>query len=244
MRRWVIVAVIGALVVAGLIFAFARGGSSGDTAAAADWQADLVTWESEQAEALVLPEGTALSAVVTGDAMSPIGGDGTEESVDEVNAACTRLTAFTDQVRDTAGPPAIPVDVEATEEQTEAFEADLAAMTSFQQAVQAPAATLRQFCGTYPVLIGAHQSEGAADEARQTFAQALDAQCPLPDLAEACSALSAGAQQAAEEDDGEPGSPPAIDRAQIREVIAAELNAAEQDIDGAATTFAADLTSA
>ena len=243
MRRWVIVAVVAVLVIAGLIFAFARGGSDGDTAAAADWQADLVAWESEQAEALVVPEGTALSAVVTGAAMSPIGGDGTQESIDEVNAACTRLTAFADQVRDAPGPPAIPTDVDATEEQTEAFEAVLAAMTSFQQAVQDPGATLRQFCGTYPVLISAHQSDGDLDEARQMFATALDAQCPLPDLAEACTALSTGAQQAGAGGDGEPGSPPAVEPAQIRQVIAGGLTAAEQEIDGAATAFAADLGS-
>lgn len=243
MRRWVIVAVVAVLVVAGLIFAFVRGGSDGDTAAAADWQADLVAWESKQAEALVVPEGAALSAVVTGAAMSPIGGDGTEESIDEVNAACTRLTAFADQVRDAPGPPAIPAGVDATEEQTEAFEADLAAMTSFQQAVQDPGATLRQFCGTYPVLISAHQSDGDLDEARQMFATALDAQCPLPDLAAACSDLSSGAQQGGESGDGDPGSPAALEPAQIRQVIADELTAAEQEIDGAASAFAADLGS-
>lgn len=235
--------VVGVLIVAGLAIALTRGGGE-DTVAAADWQADLAAWESEQAEALVLPEGTALSAVVTGDAMSPIGTGGTEESVDEVNAACTRLLAFADQVRDTPGPPAIPADVEASAEQTEVFEADLAALTTFQQAVQTPAATLRQFCGTYPVLIGAHQSDGDEEEARSTFAQALHAQCPLPDLADACSALSTGAQMAAGGQEGEPGSPPAIEPDRIRSVIAEQLAAAEEEIDGAATAFADDLASA
>lgn len=235
------------LVSAGVTLALTRD-SGEDRAAAADWQADLVAWESQQAEALQLPDGTALSAVVTGEAMSPIGSDGTRESVDEVNAACTRLTAFADQVRDTPGPPAIPADVEATHEQTEAFEADLAALTTFQQSVQTPGATLRQFCGTYPVLVGAHQSEADTDEARQTFAQALQAQCPLPDLADACGALAAGAQSGGAASDGdqagEPSSPPAIEPGQIRQVITEELTAAEEEIDGAATAFAADLASA
>ncbi|WP_147918421.1 hypothetical protein [Ruania zhangjianzhongii] len=243
MRRWVIVAVVLVLAAAGVTMALTRD-AGGDNAAAADWQADLTGWEGEQAQALVPPDGPALSAVVTGEAMSPLGGDGTEESVDEVNAACTRLTAFADQVRDTPGPPAVPAQVQVSEEQTAAFESDLAALTTFQQAVQEPAATLRQFCGTYPVLIGAHQSDGDADEARQTFAQALDAQCPLPDLADACSALSAGAQQGGEGSGGEPGSPPAIEPARIRQVIVAELTATEEAIDDAATAFAAELASA
>src|SRR5699024_1523301 len=131
----------------------------------------------------------------TGDAMSPIGGDGTQESVDEVNAACTRVTAFAEQVRNAPGPPAIPADTEVTPEQTEAFEADLAALTAFQQAVQEPAATLAQFCGSYPVLISAHQADGA-EQSRQRFTQSLDTQCPLADLADACTALSASAQGA------------------------------------------------
>lgn len=243
MRRWVIVAVVLVLVVAGTAIALTRGGGE-DSAAAADWQADLATWESEQAEALVPPEGPALTDVVTGDAMTPIGAEGTQESVDEVNAACTRLTAFADQVRDTPGPPAIPAEVDPTQEQTAAFEADLAALTTFQHAVEEPGATLRQFCGTYPVLISAHQGHGDSDEARQTFTQALDAQCPLPDLADACSALAAGAQMASEEQDGEPSSPPAIDPAAVRQVIAAELTAAESEIDGAAVAFADALASA
>lgn len=243
MRRWAVVVVVGVLIAVAVTFALTRSSGS-DTAAAADWQADLVAWESEQAEALVLPEGTALTAVVTGDAMSPIGAAGTDESVDEVNAACTRLTAFVDQVRDTPGPPAIPADVEATDEQTAAFEADLAALTTLQQSVQEPGATVRQFCGTYPVLIDAHQSDGDIDEARQMFAQALDAQCPLPALADACAALSSGAQMAAGEQDGEPGSPPAIEPDQIRSEIAEQLAAAEEEIDGAATAFADALASA
>lgn len=233
--------VVVVLAAAALVLALTRGGNQEQERALADWQSDVQSWRAQQVEALALPEGPALTAVVTGAAMTPIGGEGTGESIDEVNAACTRLTAFTDVVRDTPGPPALPAGLDADQDQLAAFEASLAALTTFQQAVSEPAATVRQFCGTYPLLILAHTAEGEADEARLAFARALETQCPLADLAEACRALASGARIAAGDAEGEP---PAIEPERIRSVIAENLAAVEDQIDGAASAFAADLTSA
>lgn len=211
-----------------------RGGDSEQEAALATWQADLAEWESAQSEALVLPDGPALTDVVTGAALSPVGEAGTTESLDEVNAACTRMTAFADQVQDTPGPPALPAEAEADAEQTAAFEADLDALTTFQQAVGGPGATLRQFCGSYPLLITAHTTEDA-EEGQVMFAQALQTQCPLAELAEVCQSLTTGASG---QGDSEP-----VDGEQVRSVLTEQLGAAEEEIDGAASAFVATLTS-
>jgi len=227
MRRWATAGVVVVLVAVVVGVLLTRGGDSEQEAALATWQADLAEWESAQSEALVLPDGPALTDVVTGAALSPVGGAGTAESLDEVNAACTRLTAFADQVQDTPGPPALPIDVDAGAEQTDAFEADLDALTTFQQAVDGPAATVRQFCGTYPLLITAHTVDDA-EEAEVMFAQALRTQCPLAELAEVCESLAAG-------------QGPAPSAEEVPAVVAEQLGAAEVAIDDAATAFAADL---
>src|SRR5690625_6151339 len=51
--------------------------------------------------------------------------------------------------------------------------------------------TIRQFCGTYPLLVTSH-AEGGAD-AVSSFGQALDVQCPLAELDETCAALQEAA---------------------------------------------------
>ncbi len=227
--------VVVVLVAAVVTVLLVRGGDGEQEAALAAWQADLQAWQSEQVEALTLPDGPALTEVVTGAAMAPIGEVGEVESLDEVNAACTRATAFAEQVLSTPGPPAAPATLEPGAEQSAAFEADLAALTTFQQAVAGPQSTLRQFCGTYALLIIAHTTEDA-EEARVLFAQALHSQCPLEELAEECRSLIAGAQ-------GQAGAQP-VDLAAVREVIATSLGAAEDELDGAASAFADALTSA
>ncbi|WP_022917717.1 hypothetical protein [Ruania albidiflava] len=226
MRGWAIAGVVGVLIAVVVAVALTHGGGEEQDAALTSWQDDLAEWETEQMQTLVLPEGPALTDVVTGAALHPIGRDAAVESLDEVNDACTRLTAFADQVDSTPGPPALPTDVTASEEQTADFEADLAALTTFQQALDGPAATVRQFCGTYPLLVTAHTVDDV-EEAEAMFAQALRTQCPLAELAEVCESLAAGQGTA----------PPA----EAPAVVAEQLGAAEAAIDEAASAFAADL---
>ena len=101
-----------------------------------------------------------------------------------------------------------------------------------------PGATLRQFCGTYPVLIGVHNSDGDLDERRLAFAQALETQCPLDEVAEACRSLASGARVAAGDAQGEPTP---IDPDAIRAMISAGLSPAEYEIETAASAFTEDL---
>src|SRR5699024_12662487 len=82
--------------------------------------------------------------------------------VDEVNAACTSLTAYASSVNDAPDPPAAPADDEFTDAERERFDQDLQALDTFRETITTAASTIRQFCGTYPLLVPHHAEGGAA----------------------------------------------------------------------------------
>src|SRR5699024_7060504 len=152
------------------------------------WHQDLQVWEEAQAEALAAPEGPLLSEVVTGAAMTALPPEHADQvaDVDEVNAACTSLTAYASKVSEAPGPPAAPADADFTDTERERFDRDLQALQTFRETVAPAASTIRQFCGSYPLLVMAH-TEGGPD-AVSSFGQALAVQCPLAELDQACAA--------------------------------------------------------
>src|SRR5699024_12456836 len=111
---------------------------------------DLQAWEGSQAEAVGAPEGPVLSEVVTGAAMTALLPAHAEQvaDVDEVNAACTSLTAYASSVSDAPGPPAAPADADFTDAERERFDQDLQALDTVRETIAPAAITIRQFCGT------------------------------------------------------------------------------------------------
>lgn len=230
MRKWVAVLVAAVAVVGVVALVLTqRNQEEAHAQEVAQWQQDLQTWESSQAEALIPPEGPLLSEMITGAAMSdlPSAAPVPVADIDDVNAACTRLTAYTGAVDDAPGPPAGPANADFTEDERRRFEADLHALQEFRDAIEADGDLIRRFCGTYPLLITAHTDGGP--EAAQMMAEGLATQCPLDELAQACQELQAAAA-------GETATV-VLDQEHIATVINEELTSAEETISTAAETF-------
>ncbi|WP_159621478.1 hypothetical protein [Ruania rhizosphaerae] len=198
--RRVLIVTAAVVVVAVVIAVALSQRSDGErTVALEAWHADLRAWESEQTTALATPEEVDLSP---GPAtwLSPVWAGGAAEAADAdaMNAACTTLTAYGDQVEFAPGPPAAPAEVEPTAQESEQFEADQAALAGLRAGLTAPLSTVRRYCGTVPTLLTA-RAEGDAAEANHRIAESLRVQCPLPELEAVCAATIEAAEALASE---------------------------------------------
>src|SRR5699024_137277 len=131
------------------------------------------------------------------------------------------------------GPPAAPADADFADAERERFDQDLQALETFRETIAPAASTIRQFCGTYPLLVTSH-AEGGAD-AVPSFGQALDVQCPLAELDETCAALQEAASGQMPEAE--------VDAVKFTESLTAERRSAEGALSAAAATFQQDLPS-
>jgi hypothetical protein len=209
-RRWLLVAVVLAVVAVLVVLAARGGGGSAERAESiAQWGADLRTWEQERLaqfgpDGALVPTTQPLSAVVLGSADAPVlAGEEPGESLDAVNAACTAQASFPETVRGLPAPPAAPAGLDLEHPDAEAvvarFDADRAALAAFVGAVGTDEPQVRQFCGTYPVLVAAHSNAamtGPAD-ANLQLADALATQCYLPGWEPVCTAGADSARDVA-----------------------------------------------
>src|SRR5699024_2386854 len=100
-RKWVVLLIAAVVVIAVVAVVLTQQSQQQARAEQVDqWHQDLHAWEESQAEALAAPEGPVLSEVVTGAAMTALPPAHAEQvaDVDEVNAACTSLTAYASSV--------------------------------------------------------------------------------------------------------------------------------------------------
>ncbi|WP_163542801.1 hypothetical protein [Occultella kanbiaonis] len=209
-RRWLLVAAVLAVVVVIVVLATRAGGASAERAESiTQWDADLRSWEQERLaqfgpDGVLVPTVQPLSAVVLGFADTPVlAGQEPGESLDTVNAACTAQTSFPEAVRGVPAPPAAPAGLDLehpdAQEVVARFEADRAALATFVGAVGTDEPQVRQFCGTYAVLVAAHANAattGPAD-ANLQLADALATQCYLPGWEPVCAAATDSARDVA-----------------------------------------------
>ncbi|UFU03849.1 hypothetical protein LQF12_04370 [Ruania suaedae] len=221
--RRVLIVTAAVVVVAVVIAVALSQRSDGErTAALEAWHADLRAWESEQTTALAPPEGVDLSP---GPAtwLSPVwaGGAADAADADAVNAACTTLTAYGDQVDFAPEPPAAPAELEPTAQESEQFEADQAALAGLRAGLTEPLSEVRRYCGTVPTLLAARGEGDAADaaDANRRIAESLRVQCPLPELEAVCAATVEAAEALA----GGAGEPEAVRARWAEAVVGSDL---------------------
>ncbi|MBZ2197727.1 hypothetical protein [Occultella gossypii] len=209
-RRWLLVAAVLAVVVVIVVLATRGGGASAERSESiTQWDADLRSWEQERLaqfgpDGVLVPTPQPLSAVVLGSADAPVlAGAKPGESLDAVNGACTAQASFPEVVRGVPAPPAAPAGLDLEHPDTETvvarFDADRAALAAFVGAVGTDEPQVRQFCGTYPVLVAAHANAATTGpaEANLQLADALATQCYLSGWEPVCAAGADSARDVA-----------------------------------------------
>ncbi|UFU05667.1 hypothetical protein [Ruania halotolerans] len=267
------VAALAVLIVVAVVVARENRQNEEREAAVAHWGAQIATWESEQLAGIgagIVPADAAgsIADAVSGTALRPVWpdvpptADSPEDSLDEVNASCTAVTAYDESVQVAPEPPAPPTDLDLTDAERTRFDEGSAALAELRNALSEPMAAIRQFCGTYPALLLAHGAENAA-EANRAVAETLAVQCPAPALDGICAATIDAASALA----GEVESSEAIQatwtaavveesavetalggqretaaaQSAVAQAVAGEAAELEQQIEDAATAFATAL---